>query len=222
MQDFRYDIVGKLPAEIVFILVPHLDVATLFRCQSVSRRWKEILGSHEIINETSKPWNRRGECELVMCDKSPVAVANTKAEHIYAFCTGKAFSKTTGRCVCDYHRKWHLPTVAYCDGRLAWLHAQMDRAWLQNLYTGEQKVSRGQWMAIALSASLVVCVSRFDVCSITRLSNLEKIQHLSIQSSKLVRVVATGRIVAMLCKHIFAVVSSSCTSHFESQDVFQK
>lgn len=209
-QDFRFDILGNLPTEIVFIIAQHLDLATMFRCQCISRRWKEVLGSLEIINTALQPWNRTGECDLVTCDKSPTAMANNRSEHVNAFCTGQAFSKIRGNCTCDHLQKWHLPTVAYSNGHVAWLDRTMTCAVVLNLHTGKLRPCplEGEWMTIALSTSLLVCISRADKCCITRLLDFKSDRILTIPSTKVTRLVTLGGIVAILCRLIFRSVSS--------------
>ncbi|KAF2792598.1 hypothetical protein K505DRAFT_307429 [Melanomma pulvis-pyrius CBS 109.77] len=89
-RDFRFDIVGALPVELVASIFAHVDVGALFRLQCVSKCWRSLLCSPDVLYEILQAWDgtttyRRGD----------YALCQRKARDIHRFRIGVYEDYTT-------------------------------------------------------------------------------------------------------------------------------
>jgi hypothetical protein len=84
-RTFQFDVVGGLPLELVAQIFSHVDSATPYRLQSVSRRWNDTLRSLHILKASLNQWYQGTanlqDADYTLCEKN--------ARKIHAFRTGK-------------------------------------------------------------------------------------------------------------------------------------
>lgn len=91
-DEWRFDIVGNLPLELVASIFAKLSTYNTFSLQRVSRRWLDILSSDLIAGSRIKLWRSLGDFELTLPEYfSPASVKTLAAEHEEAFRTGRYF-----------------------------------------------------------------------------------------------------------------------------------
>ncbi len=119
-MEFRSDPVDKLPFELLYQVVQHLEVYQIFQAQRVSRKWSQILSSSEIAEPLAlKPRfgnpddsSRTSEDQLsktltktrgfsqgvlhIPDGLSPGSAASLLARHIDSFRNGTALSMAIG------------------------------------------------------------------------------------------------------------------------------
>jgi hypothetical protein len=80
-RTFQIDIVGQLPLELVAQVFAHLDTSTPYRLQRVSRKWRHVLQSPEVLTDSLVSWYSYTP-QLLRADYS---LCKLKAEAIHGF-----------------------------------------------------------------------------------------------------------------------------------------
>ena len=163
--DFRFDIVGTLPSELVSKIFSSLDLRVAFWARRVSKKWAMILCSEDFMKPLIQPWLTHGDPELLthrrgqemksssyehellgdlsIGDETPKesCSASVMAEHIDAFRSNHPYHIMRG--------SWSLKNadpesskepnlqVAYSRGHLAWNRASHNAIQMFNLKTGK-------------------------------------------------------------------------------------
>lgn len=126
--DFRFDIIGSLPTEILCLVFMNLDIYQIFQLRRVSKRWLAALSAPQIVQSMLCPWFSMGPVDLQMpLNLSYEESLAIKAEHVDAFKTGNPFSILQGTWTskpAPRRPKMNIRNVEYSHGRLAWLTAQ--------------------------------------------------------------------------------------------------
>ncbi len=168
--DFRYDIIGKIPPEIVLMVFQHLPIYQCFQARRVSRCWLERLLSRQILEVHLHQWYREDELK-----NHNIA---SMAEKFDAYQRISPFSMAIRDLRC-YSVDDHLWTVAYGDGILAWIDGnESTKGKLQRLRGGvPSNFSSPQGTRlkhIAVSASMIAVIDESSICHIWDLRRLSQ------------------------------------------------
>lgn len=172
-KHLRYDILGKLPIELVQEITSYLPLSESFRAMRVCHDWFDVLTSPLIVQSQVRFWFPKAETLLRIPDHlSAKAVATLKAEHIDAFRNGRPFSRL--------HVNWQSRRDAtsahwaYGDGMVAWLPPRPSRCKIYHIKKGLQKswsVDTASSVALlGLSASIIAVVLDSGLCYVWKLS----------------------------------------------------
>lgn len=165
--DFRFDIIGNLPIEILCLVFMNLDIYQAFQLRRVSKRWLAALSAPQIVESMLCPWFSLGPVDLRMppnvSEEESLAI---KAEHVDAFKTGNPFSMVQG--------EWKIEDPAndrvfdYGYGRIAWFEAASTRLHVRNLESGQNTVytpsSREKLQIVRLSSDIVAALTASGKC----------------------------------------------------------
>lgn len=167
--DFHCDIVTKVPFEISEMILHYLPLCLVFQAQRVSRRWREILSSPEIVTTLLRSWYPDSDIPSGVPDGlSAREAASLNAEHVVAYKRGNAFSMKT--CAFDSSTDGlNADLVAYADGLVAWTDATdccICRS--LNLKTGNRlsfmTEDRSPIRHLTLSSSMIAAISMSGKC----------------------------------------------------------
>ncbi|KAL9000683.1 MAG: hypothetical protein Q9169_000719 [Polycauliona sp. 2 TL-2023] len=140
--DFRFDIIGNLPVEILFLIFHHLEIYQAFQLRRVSKWWQKILSAPALIDSLLRPWDALGEVHLRMPPSTPIDEALAlKAEHLDAFRTGNPFSMAQGEWEIAACKGAYPLNVSYNHGRLAWLDRSYRQLNIRHLEGGQNEIS---------------------------------------------------------------------------------
>ena len=165
--NFKYDIIGNSPIEINAIIFQHLQIYQLFQAQRVSRTWKWILSSPEILDPPLEDWDSMGETPLRLPKGlTPQAIRSLKAEHVDAYRTGLPFSMMARTLVPEPNSK--RVRVAYSDGIIAWIDQTERMVSVLLLESGAEysyvSPNRELMTCITLSSSMVAVLTLSGIC----------------------------------------------------------
>ncbi|KAL8674581.1 MAG: hypothetical protein Q9168_001024 [Polycauliona sp. 1 TL-2023] len=167
--DFRFDIIGHLPVEILGLIFQHLEIYQAFQLRRVSKWWQKILSASDLITILLRPWYALGEVPLRMpLDISTDAALGLKAEHLDAFRTGNPFSMAQGEWeVAAWNGAYPL-NVSYSHGRLAWLDHSQRVLHIRRLEDGHEyslaTPNRARIHLLALSADIAAVTTLSGKC----------------------------------------------------------
>ena len=115
--EFRYDVVGNLPAELAQLVAEHLGLACAVQYRRVSRRWYHLFTSESLMRSLTEPWRSAGEFELRIPEGiTERAKIDLIAEHEIAFRAGNPFAHASFRIE---RPQGELEEFAYSEGYLA-------------------------------------------------------------------------------------------------------
>ncbi|KAL8834242.1 MAG: hypothetical protein Q9170_003829 [Blastenia crenularia] len=142
--EFRFDIVGHLPLELLCLVFKNLEIYQAFQLRRVCKRWFEALSAPHLVESLLHQWFAMGEVNLRMPPNVSAAEALAiKAEHVDAFKTGNPFSMIQRRKSIQTYGPGSLSgqTVAYSHGRVAWIQFDDGSTVLHvlGLESGEEK-----------------------------------------------------------------------------------
>ena len=171
--EFRFDIVAKLPLELVSLIFQNLDLYQCFQCRRVSQKWRQLLSAEELVSLLIQPWTT-AEDPLLQLPKgasidSSLAI---KAEHQDAFQNGNLFSSIQIEHGQNLSADVGLFKQAYSHGLLAWVDRRSgsDVVYLHDILTGEERtftaVEREEVDEIILSRTLLVAMTTTARCYI--------------------------------------------------------
>ena len=205
--DFRFDIVGNLPIELIPLVFQHLELYQVFQSRRVSRRWLKLLGADEIVRPMLQPWIATEYIKLRIPEGlSSRSVLNIYAEHQDAFQTGNAFGRFQmghGQVSRDDGATYYR--FAYSDGILAWagLTARSEVIFLRHLESGEERTfmppERDAIDKIFLSQTLLVATTTSARCYIWA--------HQTLRAPFVLRTPSRCRNVFHLSKSSFILIS---------------
>ena len=96
--DFRYDIIGKLPLELVQAVFLNFPLYQAFQARRVSKYWSQVFSAPQTVEALLRPWFPQTKKSLCIPKRLSTAdIAALKAEHIDAYLDGVAFSRRTIR-----------------------------------------------------------------------------------------------------------------------------
>ncbi|KAL1650239.1 hypothetical protein SLS58_001050 [Diplodia intermedia] len=204
-RDFRCDIVGASPVELVEHVFRFLPPHAPFLYQRVSRQWQRQLCSSHVTGCAIDSWysddDRKlaGEAAGLYSDR--LAVQKWKADHVKRFREGRPYHGTF------YHGSWNVkltapdrgefPEADFAQDTLAWKALRRIEAF--NFRTGEHHSimtdAREQIGTMKLTESLVAFFTLFSrVCHIYDLQTKER-THFTLHNQNLDVFVAQGRTV---------------------------
>jgi len=159
-QDFRHDIVGTLPLELVIQILQEVDLRTAFLSRRVSKKWAIILSSPRVVEAILRPWLSRGDPGLHTPQGRPSQTASSiMAEHIDAFCTGRPFSELTVIYNVSEDQSSRHRLLAYSNGIVSWYDESSREIIILQLKSGISKTwvnqDRERPYALALSEDLL-------------------------------------------------------------------
>ena len=162
---FYRDPIYILPTELLSQIFQLVDLRTVFRCHRVSKDWRTILSSYDIIQGLFQSWFCYGNQATLDFRETPAPIASAMAAHIDAFRTGDPFAMTTK--LRDNYAEHEMEdvTAAYYDGILAWSENKKHTTNLLCLRTGRVKLwandGRTTISRIAVSELLVATCNYF-------------------------------------------------------------
>lgn len=161
--EFRFDVMGNLPAELVQLVVQHLSLCQIFQCRRVSHKWSHILCDGSLIKTVLEPWRSKGDFRLdIRRGTTSKQALDLIAEHQKAFRTGIAFSTMTMTINSEVAIRGH---VSYSEGYLAWGENEESGTEIavHNIKTGKRlsrvMPSREAIHCLAVSSTLLAAVS---------------------------------------------------------------
>ena len=115
------DVFGRLPLELSQRISQYLQLYQIFQARRVSKRWNVILSSPYIVESMFlRPWYTEEKSSLHIPEGlSESAVVSLKAEHIDAFCNGRAFSVANFD-IEGFAESSFYDFIVYANGILAW------------------------------------------------------------------------------------------------------
>jgi len=160
--DFHYDIIGKIPLEIVPMVFQHLPIYQCFQARRVSRCWLERLLSRQILEAHLHQWYR--EDELKNHNIANMAEKLDAYQHISPF----SMAIRDLRC---HSADDHLSTVTYGDGMLAWIDGnEFTKGKLQRLRGGVpsnfSSPEGTKLKRIAVSGFMIAAVDESSKCHV--------------------------------------------------------
>ena len=169
--DWRFDIIGKMPPELVLLVFEKLDHCNAFSCRRVSRRWLDLLSNDLVTGTLIRSWRSLGDFELIIPEgASQRHIHSLVAEHEHAFRTGNAFSRL---CLnIDLDAEDVAPVWAYCGGYIAWLtgRTSANKIALYHIESGRRSsflpTNRENIHKFALSSELLVVTTHGGKCYI--------------------------------------------------------
>ncbi|KAF2280205.1 uncharacterized protein EI97DRAFT_429963 [Westerdykella ornata] len=188
----RTDIIGRLPLELVLAVFSHLDVASSFRLQTVSKRWRDKLLSPAFFNQQQRQWYG---CDYVYAPISQqedhLTRQRNEAERIHRICTGRPIERFLLPAMIHSTVEW---SFLFCNDTLYWIHTPPGpgppahgRTVLScNIYTGAmqqfQLPTRERINFVAVSDELLLMSARKGWYHITNLSD-ERKKHFRIPAT---------------------------------------
>ena len=175
--DFRCDIIGNLPIELVALVFQYLDLVKAFQFRRVSRKWFKLLSSESLIKSILEPWRLSGDSRLTVPQgTTPSQTLDLIAEIEDAFRTGKAFS--TLSLTADDRPTTH-GYFSYSQGYLAWLEGgeNSQRTVVHHIESGKRwyrvTPDRLKIHKLAVSSDLLAVISYQGKCHIWAHSDQE-------------------------------------------------
>ena len=118
--DFRYDVLGNLPVEILEQILGYLPLYQCFRMRQVSKEWHRMLSATQTVEHLLRSWYPGDQANYEVPDGLTASdVLSSRAEHVDAYRTGRAFSVASRSWKVDYRDKT-MTSVAYSHGVVAW------------------------------------------------------------------------------------------------------
>ncbi|GME63387.1 F-box domain cyclin-like protein [Neofusicoccum parvum] len=204
-RDFRCDIVGSLPVEIVSYIFHHLPPNAPFQYQRVARRWQSVLSSTHVTGSALDTWYSADDPKLAGEEaglyREPYTVHKWKADHVKRFREGRPYHGTF------YFGNWYgqmtaadrgeFPGADFAKDTLAW--KEMRRIGAFNFRTGEHHSimtdAREQIGFMKLTERLVAFFTLYSrVCHIYDLDTKEQ-THFTLQNQNLEVFAAQGQTV---------------------------
>lgn len=168
--EFRYDIIGNLPAKLSFKVFLHLEAVELFRVPHVCRSWAKIFASPDLGQILRQQWARHGDRMVPVPERlSTYGVVSLKAQHDLAFRRGNYKSMSL--------LHWNVPSCIGFDGQgppnacyshyhLAWIEPDARRLHVWHLQSGFKQGFRIEPPAhslwnLAMTESIIVTIVKF-------------------------------------------------------------
>lgn len=168
-DNFRYDIVGRLPPELYQHIFQHLPLYQIFKCRRVSRRWQEILSSDRVTKQGLGQW-----CPA---DHASSDVPLTEvARRVDAYQQGKPFSMMIFKDIKYNSQEKYTTHVSYADAILAWIGCEDSRSVeILDIRSEHRKhlftPNRDELFQIANSSTIAAVLSKSAKCYIWRLDD---------------------------------------------------
>jgi len=200
--DFRFDIVGRAPLEVVQEIFRLLPLWQTFEVQRVSRTWEFALSSPETIDMLLRPWflNNDSFLQIPKC-LSPRAISFLKAEYVEAYSSGMPFSILNKRrptiTVLDQN------ILTYADGLIAWVPGDGTRCKIYRIKSGAEKTwspdGTGVVSHIALSSKMVSVITSHRRCLSWKLPMMRKVlRPFQVGTAEVETLVVSGSTLAVL------------------------
>lgn len=189
--DFHCDIVARVPFEISEMILHYLPLYQVFKAQRVSRRWRELLSSPNIVKTLLRSWYPGSETPGVSDGLSARKAAWLNAEHVDAYKGGKAFSMKTWTFE-PYTDGLDCELVAYADGVVAWTDATNSCVCRSlDLKTGNTQSfmteDRSSISHLVLSSTMIAAMSMSGKCYIWTFREQESIS-IRMPSARVIKV----------------------------------
>ncbi|KAL8722306.1 MAG: hypothetical protein Q9225_001211 [Loekoesia sp. 1 TL-2023] len=169
--DFRFDIIGNLPVEVLYMIFAYLEIYQAFQLRRVSKIWLKRLSAPDFVEAILQPWFALGDVDLRMPSNiSAEEALAIKAEHVDAFQTGNPFSMTQGEWAfrLDDMITHRLSNIDYSCGRLAWVDEHPGLLHVRNLESGHETLhmppNREKISGIRLSSDIVAAHTASGKC----------------------------------------------------------
>ena len=195
-RTFQFDVIGSLPLELVAQVFCHLDPATPYRLQSVSRRWNVTLRSPHVLKASLNQWYQ-GTVDLQNAD---YAQCKRKARNIHAVGTGKPSH------VYKIRPDGRIFDPSLTGNNLSWLHSPDDRrrphfACVLDLDQWDLRMLGGQAREtiqhVFTSSEIVVLTTFANICYVHELQGKQDCKRFRVPNSNYFENVACrGRTVA--------------------------
>ncbi|KAJ5929665.1 hypothetical protein N7454_006615 [Penicillium verhagenii] len=196
---FEYDILGKLPLEIVALIVEYLPLSDLFLLQTVSRQWRQVLSSPVIQNAAIRATIGS---DMSISDPKSVIQRRLRLER------GKCFERTDliSPLSRDHGGPMRTRGAGYSHGIHAWLsgssqgdHRRVGVS-LLNLWTGRSDIflteNREALIELRISQFIIAALSMRGYCHVWDLQTQEH-RSFRLPAIKFDHFVVNGRNVAL-------------------------
>ncbi|KAF2145056.1 uncharacterized protein K452DRAFT_295612 [Aplosporella prunicola CBS 121167] len=125
-HDFRFDLIARLPVELVAAVFVHLPVHAMFLYARVSRRWRVLLSSEHVRHCCLAQWYSDRD-PMLHCQSANIHDRDAlKAKHVKCFEEARPYSLRR------YNAPWserrfddHMP-FEFCRETIAWLEDAHD------------------------------------------------------------------------------------------------
>ncbi|KAJ5935645.1 hypothetical protein N7466_005192 [Penicillium verhagenii] len=196
---FEYDILGKLPLEIVALIVEHLPLSDLFLLQTVSRQWRQVLSSPIIQNAAIRATIGS---DMSISDSKSVVQKRLRLERGKWFERAELISPLSQ----DHGGAMRTRGVGYSHGIHAWLSGDSQRGdqrrvgiSLLNLWTGRSDTilteNREALIELRISQFIIAALSMRGYCHVWDLQTQEH-RSFRLRAIKFDHFVVNGRNVA--------------------------
>lgn len=161
---------GNLPAELVQLVVQHLNLRQIFQCRRVSQKWSHILCDGSLIKNVLEAWRLKGDFQLDIPRETTAKKAlDLIAEHQHAFRTGNAFSSMVMTINSEVTRN---NRISYSEGCLAWWETDENGTEIavHNIESGKRfrRVMPGRETihSLAVSSTLLAATAFRAICCV--------------------------------------------------------
>ncbi|KAF2444710.1 hypothetical protein P171DRAFT_280963 [Karstenula rhodostoma CBS 690.94] len=160
-KSFHLDIVGTLPAELVFHIFSYLDISTPVRLQTVSRRWCDLLRSSELLKPALRAWYDN----TVALEDASYADCLQRAQSIQRFRTGRCVQVAASKPTLEPSKR-----IALSEDFLVDVPHPFRQVRITNLRTGEDRrvgtEGRDMIEKFIASSELIACWNQAQTCYI--------------------------------------------------------
>ncbi|KAF2191414.1 hypothetical protein K469DRAFT_746751 [Zopfia rhizophila CBS 207.26] len=196
-REFFFDIIGKVPLEIVVQIFSYLDVLVPFRLQCVSQQWKTVLRSPDVLKRVLRNWYTDNDPPLggeEALQGNEHAIFQLRAQHLHRLRTGRG------------HQYMHVSMSIAKHGSLlnedtiTWISNPSQRALnVFNLRTGKYWQGYGEAREkvehVTLSEQLVAFTTFRNVCYVRDLSTGDR-KSFKLLPGTLDCIICRGRMIA--------------------------
>ncbi|CDM26815.1 hypothetical protein DTO013E5_6990 [Penicillium roqueforti] len=192
---FQLDLLGKLPIELVAMLVEYLDLADLVILQRVSKRWRELLSSTIVF--TTAVRHHMGE-NIIKSGSTPIGFGALVKKRIRAERGIPAVVATIpNNLCCNVANIMEREALSCFNGVCAWIEKSTDQTtiFMVNLSTGKNRIlttaNRERFIYVQVSDTLVSAISVRGYCHVWNISE-EQYKSFRIPSLKFGHYISIG------------------------------
>ena len=196
----HYDLVPKLPVEIIAIISQYLPLYQIFQARRVSKAWYHALTSPKLLRNAIRLWDPISEIASSQDDDSEAKKLSQKAEGVDALFRGIPLHTQEYHTGCDVWLTDHV--ASYSGGMFAWIVGEEDRECRSlDLRTGLQQThvpeERCRLTGIAVSASMTAALSESGKCFVWTVDG-QKSFSFSIPSVNIQTFILSGETLAIV------------------------
>ena len=180
-DNFRCDIIGRLPPELSQLVIQHLPLYQVFQSRRVSRSWQGILSTGQVIKQALGQW--------YPADHASSNVLLTEvAQRADAYQQGNPLAMTIVDDISYSNDAYNSTHVAHADGILAWIDCECLRSVeILDVQSGFRKrlttPNRDKLSTIAVSSTIAAVLSESAKCYIWRIGEGTLLRAIQLHSA---------------------------------------